>query len=241
MAKTRPAPGPDGSRRPLWFDRPLRPVAAAYKVSLRMSAMSLRERPRAGLGDLGLLAAFGAVQADRLDARRHAVHAARCARPGRSRLDRHARARAALATRRIDWLVRSAHARRTRRTAPRSSEIEQLQTQNAMLEIVARSVDVPLAFQALASRIARLVPCDRVGPGAAHRGRRGVPDLHRARAERRAAARGRARRSCSRSSERDRQRRALARAADRRRHRMPRRRTSSTRTSSSHAGLSARR
>src|SRR5678815_2872176 len=42
-------------------------------------------------------------------------------------------------------------------------EIEQLQTQNAMLEIIARSVDVTLAFQALASRIARLVPCDRVG------------------------------------------------------------------------------
>jgi GAF domain-containing protein len=42
-------------------------------------------------------------------------------------------------------------------------EIEQLQTQNAMLEIIARSVDVTLAFQTLASRIARLVPCDRVG------------------------------------------------------------------------------
>src|SRR3954464_11977695 len=42
-------------------------------------------------------------------------------------------------------------------------EIEQLQTQNAMLEIIARSVDVTLAFQGLASRIVRLVPCDRVG------------------------------------------------------------------------------
>ena len=42
-------------------------------------------------------------------------------------------------------------------------EIEQLQTQNAMLEIVARSIDVPLTFQALALRVARLVPCDRVG------------------------------------------------------------------------------
>jgi GAF domain-containing protein len=41
--------------------------------------------------------------------------------------------------------------------------VDQLQTQNAMLQIVARSVDVPLAFQALALRIARLVPCDRVG------------------------------------------------------------------------------
>ena len=42
-------------------------------------------------------------------------------------------------------------------------EIEQLQTQNAILEIIARSIDVTLAFQGLASRIAHLVPCDRVG------------------------------------------------------------------------------
>src|SRR5438067_913154 len=42
-------------------------------------------------------------------------------------------------------------------------EMDQLQTQNAMLQIIAQSVDVTLAFQALASRIARLVPCDRVG------------------------------------------------------------------------------
>jgi len=33
MAKTRPAvAGPDRLRRPLWFDRPLRPVADAYKL-----------------------------------------------------------------------------------------------------------------------------------------------------------------------------------------------------------------
>jgi anaerobic selenocysteine-containing dehydrogenase len=32
MANTRPAPGPGGLRRPLWFDRPLRPSAAAYHV-----------------------------------------------------------------------------------------------------------------------------------------------------------------------------------------------------------------
>jgi GAF domain-containing protein len=32
-----------------------------------------------------------------------------------------------------------------------------------MLEIIARSVDVTVAFQALASHIARIVPCDRVG------------------------------------------------------------------------------
>ncbi len=43
------------------------------------------------------------------------------------------------------------------------TEIEGLQTHNAMLEIIARSTDATLAFQALASRIALLVPCDRVG------------------------------------------------------------------------------
>ena len=32
MQRTRPAPGPGGLRRPIWFDRPLRPVAAAYRL-----------------------------------------------------------------------------------------------------------------------------------------------------------------------------------------------------------------
>ena len=32
LAMTRPAPGPDGLRRPLWFDRPLRPIPDAYTV-----------------------------------------------------------------------------------------------------------------------------------------------------------------------------------------------------------------
>jgi anaerobic selenocysteine-containing dehydrogenase len=32
MERTRPAPGPGGLRRPLWFDRPLRPVPEAYKL-----------------------------------------------------------------------------------------------------------------------------------------------------------------------------------------------------------------
>ena len=32
MSMTRPAPGPGGLRRPMWFDRPLRPVAEAYFV-----------------------------------------------------------------------------------------------------------------------------------------------------------------------------------------------------------------
>lgn len=42
-------------------------------------------------------------------------------------------------------------------------EVEQLLTRNAILQIIARSVDVPLAFQSLAARIVRIVPCDRVG------------------------------------------------------------------------------
>ena len=32
MRNTRPAPGPGGLRRPLWFDRPLRPVASTYRL-----------------------------------------------------------------------------------------------------------------------------------------------------------------------------------------------------------------
>ena len=69
---------------------------------------------------------------------------------------------AAIATRRISTLSR----RLSQQEQDHSltlTEIDQLQTQNAMLEIIARSVDVPLAFQALAARIVRLVPCDRVG------------------------------------------------------------------------------
>ena len=69
---------------------------------------------------------------------------------------------AALAARRIGqlWQALTRHESAHQATL---SEIEQLQTQNGMLEIIARSADVPLAFQALASRLARLVPCDRLG------------------------------------------------------------------------------
>lgn len=69
---------------------------------------------------------------------------------------------AVLATRRFEHLARRILAHETTHEAT-LGELEQLQTQNAMLEIIARSIDVTLAFQALASRIARLVPCDRVG------------------------------------------------------------------------------
>lgn len=69
---------------------------------------------------------------------------------------------AALASRRIETL---SNRLTEREHAHRSTlnDVEQLQTQNAMLQIVARSVDVPLAFQALAARIIRIVPCDRAG------------------------------------------------------------------------------
>jgi hypothetical protein len=32
LQKTRPAPGPEGLRRPLWFSRPVKPSTAAYRV-----------------------------------------------------------------------------------------------------------------------------------------------------------------------------------------------------------------
>jgi transcriptional regulator with GAF, ATPase, and Fis domain len=69
---------------------------------------------------------------------------------------------AAIATRRITALWTQLRQQERVHDAT-LTEVDQLQTQNAMLEIIARSVDVPLAFQALAARLARLVPCDRVG------------------------------------------------------------------------------
>jgi transcriptional regulator with GAF, ATPase, and Fis domain len=42
-------------------------------------------------------------------------------------------------------------------------QMEQLEAQNAILQVIARAPDVTLAFQALARRIARMVPCDRMG------------------------------------------------------------------------------
>ena len=69
---------------------------------------------------------------------------------------------AALASRRIGRLAERLTAREDAHRAT-LDEVEQLQTQNAMLQIVARSIDVALTFQALAVRIARLVPCERVG------------------------------------------------------------------------------
>ena len=32
LSMTKPAPGPDGTRRPLWLNRPLHPAAAAYRL-----------------------------------------------------------------------------------------------------------------------------------------------------------------------------------------------------------------
>lgn len=69
---------------------------------------------------------------------------------------------AMVATRRIgrlsSTLLETEDAHRATQT-----ELEQLQTQNAMLQVVSQSVDVPLAFHELAQRIVPLVPCDRVG------------------------------------------------------------------------------
>ena len=67
-----------------------------------------------------------------------------------------------LATRRIGMLSTAIDAT-TQATADMRGEIQQLQMQNAILQTIARTVDVPLAFQELAQRIAPLVSCDRVG------------------------------------------------------------------------------
>jgi transcriptional regulator with GAF, ATPase, and Fis domain len=69
---------------------------------------------------------------------------------------------AGMATRRISALWQRLSQQKQAHDAT-LTEVNQLQTQNEMLDIIARSVDVPLAFQALASRLSTLVPCDRVG------------------------------------------------------------------------------
>lgn len=67
-----------------------------------------------------------------------------------------------IATRRIGGLSRTITQHEHARSATRD-QVEQLEMRNAILQIISESVDVPLAFQALAQRIVRLVPCDRVG------------------------------------------------------------------------------
>jgi GAF domain-containing protein len=67
-----------------------------------------------------------------------------------------------LATRRIGTLSARISQHEQDRLAT-LNEMEQLQMQNMMLQTIARSVDVPLAFQTLGTRIARIVPCDRMG------------------------------------------------------------------------------
>ena len=69
---------------------------------------------------------------------------------------------AAVSTRRIGGLARTLSQEEDIRSAA-LNQVEQLEMWNAVLEIITRSVDVPLGFQALAQRIVRIVPCDRVG------------------------------------------------------------------------------
>jgi signal transduction histidine kinase len=69
---------------------------------------------------------------------------------------------AAVASRRIEGLSGDVGAHHQAHIAT-LDQVAQLELSNAVLQVVARSVDVPLAFQALAQKIVRLVPCDRVG------------------------------------------------------------------------------
>jgi transcriptional regulator with GAF, ATPase, and Fis domain len=68
----------------------------------------------------------------------------------------------ALATRQIRGMRQSLTLEKTAHRAT-LDEVGHLQLQNEMLQIVASSDNVPQAFTSLAPRIARLVPCDRIG------------------------------------------------------------------------------
>lgn len=67
-----------------------------------------------------------------------------------------------VSSRRIGGLTLSLKQHQHRHTET-LDQVEQLELRNAVLQVIARSVDVPLAFQALAQRLVRLVDCDRVG------------------------------------------------------------------------------
>lgn len=69
---------------------------------------------------------------------------------------------AIIATRRIGGLSEELTRAQDEHRAVKD-QIEQLQLHSEMLEVLAQSADVPLAFHSLAGRIAHLVPCDRVG------------------------------------------------------------------------------
>ena len=69
---------------------------------------------------------------------------------------------AVVSTRRIGGLARTVTEHEQTHTAT-LDRVEGLELQNSILEVISRSVDVQLAFQALAQRLIRLVPCDRVG------------------------------------------------------------------------------
>jgi len=69
---------------------------------------------------------------------------------------------AGFATRRIDTLAARIQQdqRRHRLTL---TQMEQMEAQNAILQVIAGTPDVALAFQVLARRLQRIVKCDRVG------------------------------------------------------------------------------
>ncbi len=123
--------------------------------------MSLRHTRAAVWGIWGLIAAFGVIQATAW-----IVAGGVPRRPGA--LVQVVAAwivmltLAVVSTRRIGGLARTLTQHQHRHTET-LDQVEQLEMRNAVLQVIARSVDVPLAFQALAQRLVRLVECDRVG------------------------------------------------------------------------------
>ncbi len=67
-----------------------------------------------------------------------------------------------LATRRMEKMADRIEEHRHERDVT-LGQMEQLEAQNAILQVITRTPDVALAFQALARRIARIVKCERVG------------------------------------------------------------------------------
>jgi len=157
------APGPDGPRSPLWFDRSLkarepsgldqsnadmtRPLLAAskWKIWALVAAGALAELAVAELANrVGLpLSAFALwLQLGLLWALILVL--------------------AILASRRIEVLAQVASRHETAHQAA-LDHVGQIEIQNALLKTLARSSDIGLAFQSLARQIVRVIPCDRLG------------------------------------------------------------------------------
>ena len=190
---TRPAPGPDGLAGRCGSTGRCGRSRRRIKLPRRRDESANQRAPVWVIW--GLVGVFGVVEAAAWTSPAAFRPSGRPG-PGHHRLGRddHPRVAGDAAARHAGAAHPQTRSTRTRQTL---GEIEQLQTQNAMLESSrARWTSRSPSRRSPRDRAARAMRSRRAG--AADRERPGVPDLHRARERGRAARRGRGPKSCSR-------------------------------------------